>query len=148
MIPPVPSQSLTKEWHNAPYAAIDPSQHALSHAGKTVVISGGGSGIGQAIAIAYGISGAAHIVITGRREANLQETRELISRQNPSVKVTISVGSTTDKEAVSALAKQVGRWDVLVINAGKAIPTTLIGDADVDDWWSAIEVCLLDDLAI
>jgi FlaA1/EpsC-like NDP-sugar epimerase len=45
--------SFTKVHHRAPYNAIAPSNPALSAAGKTIVITGGGGGIGRAISAAF-----------------------------------------------------------------------------------------------
>lgn len=50
--------SLTKAWHNASYPAISPSNTALSVAGKTIFITGGGAGIGLATARAFAAAGA------------------------------------------------------------------------------------------
>ncbi|KAF1953536.1 hypothetical protein CC80DRAFT_551184 [Byssothecium circinans] len=51
MEPPYPCPTAT--WHNDTYSAIDPSKPELSQKGKTVVITGAGSGIGRETAIAF-----------------------------------------------------------------------------------------------
>lgn len=43
---PAPSSSFTKVWHSDTYPAINPTKPELSVAGKSVVITGGGAGIG------------------------------------------------------------------------------------------------------
>ena len=60
--------SLTEAWHNASYPAISPSNPALSVAGKTVFVTGGGVGIGFTTARAYAAAGASRIAISGRTE--------------------------------------------------------------------------------
>src|ERR1044072_7733132 len=45
-------------------------------AGRSVLVTGGGTGLGRAVAEAFAARGA-HVLITGRREAPLQETVEL-----------------------------------------------------------------------
>lgn len=45
--------SFTKTWHNKPYAAIDPMRPELSAKVKFVVVTGGATGIGKAIAVAF-----------------------------------------------------------------------------------------------
>ncbi|HKP56853.1 MAG TPA: SDR family NAD(P)-dependent oxidoreductase [Polyangiales bacterium] len=71
-------------------------------AGKTAVVTGAGSGIGRAIAIAFGEQGAT-VMITGRRLAPLEETAAAISSAG-------GVASThvldlTDDNAVSELGQ-------------------------------------------
>ncbi|KAK1092522.1 hypothetical protein LTR48_004178, partial [Friedmanniomyces endolithicus] len=81
MKPPYPS--LTSEWHDKTYPAIDPKRPELSAKGKTIVISGGGSGIGRGIAQAFALAGASAIAILGRRQALLEETKLLIASKLP-----------------------------------------------------------------
>ena len=48
---------------------------------KVVLITGGTSGIGKALAFAFGRAGAS-VVITGRNEENLQATGEALTAQH------------------------------------------------------------------
>lgn len=59
--------SFTKIFHHEPYDEISPSRPDLSVKGKSVIITGGGTGIGKAIAKAYAQAGASSIAIIGRR---------------------------------------------------------------------------------
>ena len=43
--------SFTKKWHSEPYPYISPTRPELSARGKNVIVTGGGTGIGNAIAI-------------------------------------------------------------------------------------------------
>jgi len=86
--------------------------------GKTSLITGGGTGIGRAVAVAFAKAGA-KVVITGRREAKLQETCTLAAGPHP---VKFYVADVSDREQVAALVTwanaTVGRIDILVNNAG------------------------------
>jgi len=53
--------TFTKTWHTSPYAAISATRPELSTAGKSIFITGGGSGIGPGIAHAFATSGAKKI---------------------------------------------------------------------------------------
>ncbi|KAF5262082.1 hypothetical protein FOXYS1_7202, partial [Fusarium oxysporum] len=64
--------SFTKTWHNKPYPSIDPTRPEFSAAGKFVAITGGGTGIGKSIAIAFAQAGASTIAILGRRLDRLE----------------------------------------------------------------------------
>ena len=93
MKPPYPSY--VSEWHNAPYSAISPTLPAHSHAGQTVVVTGGGSGIGQATALAYAAAGAARIVLIGRRVEKLAETKAKVAAQASKAAVETYAASVT-----------------------------------------------------
>ncbi|PNP82873.1 hypothetical protein FNYG_03750 [Fusarium nygamai] len=67
-------------YHKKPYKAIEPSLPALQQTGRTVIVTGGNSGIGYAIARSFVKANAARVIILGRRKdvvasaaANLQE---------------------------------------------------------------------------
>ena len=85
--------------------------------GKTVVVTGGNSGIGQATAVAFAQEGA-RVIVTGRRRDALDETERL----HPSiVGVVADVQSARDAQRVVDKAVEVGgALDILVNNAGVA----------------------------
>lgn len=88
-------------------------------ADKTAIVTGGGSGIGKAIAVALAAEGC-RVAIAGRTEARLRETAEGIQKSGGNcLPVTADV---TDEEQVAKLFQTVsgefGRLDLLVNNAG------------------------------
>ncbi|KAI7089442.1 hypothetical protein KC356_g2519 [Hortaea werneckii] len=76
------SSSLLQPTHHDLYPFIDPTppsgKLAGAAKGKSVLITGAGSGIGRAIAEAFALAGAERLFLVGRREAGLRETRERI----------------------------------------------------------------------
>jgi NAD(P)-dependent dehydrogenase (short-subunit alcohol dehydrogenase family) len=85
-------------------------------AGQQVVVTGGGTGIGRAAALAFADLGAANVIITGRRESRLAEVAAVHPAVTPVVAdVTTSEGSELVAAAVAAGG---GKLDVLVHNAG------------------------------
>jgi NAD(P)-dependent dehydrogenase (short-subunit alcohol dehydrogenase family) len=58
---------VTRTVHNKPYPAISPFLPALSQAGRTVLVAGGSTGIGYAIARAFANASASKIILLGRR---------------------------------------------------------------------------------
>lgn len=142
MKPPF-SSSLTTEWHNDTYPQIDPERPELSAKGKTVIVSGGGTGIGRETALAFAQAGAAKVVIFGRRHAPLQETKVAIESQIESVQVLPISADITSLKAMKHLAEQVGEWDILILNSGYLSDLKTIVDSDLEDWWQAFEVGLL-----
>jgi NAD(P)-dependent dehydrogenase (short-subunit alcohol dehydrogenase family) len=85
-------------------------------AGKVAVVTGGGSGIGLAIARRFVAEGA-RVFITGRRQAQLEAAAADIGWGVTAVRC--DVGNLADLDALyAAVGEQAGRIDVLVANAG------------------------------
>ena len=86
--------------------------------GKVAVITGGNSGIGQAIAQTFSDEGA-QVAIFGRNTQTLNETKNLIGNGTLAVQ-----GDVTNLEDIDRLYEEVtsqhGKIDVLVVNAGIA----------------------------
>lgn len=85
--------------------------------GKRALITGGGSGIGFYIAQCM-ISAGAKVILTGRREAVLQEAVNTLGPENASC----FVNDITDLKSIPALIENietnVGEIDILINNAG------------------------------
>ncbi|CAI6266836.1 unnamed protein product [Periconia digitata] len=137
MAPLLPSPVPT--WHNDTYASIDPTKGALSQKGKTVIITGAGSGIGRATAIAFSQANADHIVLTGRTESKLRETESLIRYSNKDVQLSIVVGSVTDETQMKEAASNIGPWDILILNAAVVNDPKPILSQSVEEAWSVVE---------
>jgi len=80
--------------------------------GKTAIITGGGSGIGFAIAERFAREGA-HVVITGRRQERLDAAVAQIGRGARAVRTDVA-----DESQVKRLIDSVESLDVLVTCAG------------------------------
>lgn len=102
--------------------------------GKTAVVTGGGTGIGRAIALSLAANGC-HVAVTGRRMAPLKETAAAHQGQSPILAYEADVG---DREAVGRLfawaAEQLGKVDILVNNAGVNVPDRSIASLRPEDW--------------
>ncbi|MHB9030508.1 MAG: SDR family NAD(P)-dependent oxidoreductase [Candidatus Latescibacterota bacterium] len=87
--------------------------------GKTAIITGGGTGIGRAIARTFHEEGA-FVVVCGRRREKLDETCNLLSCNGERVlAVTADVTNEDDiKRLFGATVAKTGRIDILVNNAG------------------------------
>ncbi|HEU5098300.1 MAG TPA: SDR family oxidoreductase [Roseiflexaceae bacterium] len=102
--------------------------------GKVVLITGGGSGVGAAIARQFAEAGA-QVVVMGRRAEQLQATCESIVNGPQARPI---VADVADRAQVSALVEQVvsefGRLDILVNNAGVNTPARRLEQLSFEDW--------------
>ncbi|KAF2635730.1 NAD(P)-binding protein [Massarina eburnea CBS 473.64] len=133
MKPPYPCPTAT--WHNDTYPAIDPTKPEHSQKGKTVIITGAGSGIGRETAVAFGTAGAKHIVLIGRTESTLKETKALIK----DAQVSIHALSIRDEEGINKVAETIGAWDVLILNAAHMAPPATLVKASLKEHWRDYE---------
>ena len=131
------------EWHNESYDLINPQRSELSQAGRTVVITGAGQGIGREIAISFAQAGAGHLHLLSRTKKYLDETEAEIKEKYPDVTVTAYVADIVDQAAVERVAKNVGSWDVIVHNAAMIPSPERIETSDAAEWWKTFEVLQL-----
>ena len=88
-------------------------------AGQVALVSGAGSGIGRAAALAFGRDGAFVVALDRDREAARQTIALLAERGQEGHSLTVDVSRPRDVErSVAAVAIRCGRIDVLVNNAG------------------------------
>ena len=82
-------------------------------------ITGGGSGIGRALALQYAMKGW-QVVVSGRRDEKLRQTRAL----GPTRLIDVFVCDVTKREQVEScvqhIIEQFGRLDIVIANAGYA----------------------------
>ncbi|MBO0678736.1 SDR family oxidoreductase [Mycolicibacterium sp. S2-37] len=89
--------------------------------GKRVVITGGTSGIGLATAQAL-VSGGARVLVTGRTPASLENARAALG----SAATVVRSDAVADIDAlVERVATELGGVDLLVLNAGGTLATTV-----------------------
>jgi NAD(P)-dependent dehydrogenase (short-subunit alcohol dehydrogenase family) len=118
--------------------------------GKTVVVTGSGTGIGQAIAKKFAEAGAS-IVIMGRRKEPLDQTagilNEIIATAGASGRVAVYAGVDVADEAgintmFASLKKQFGTVDIIVNNAGVSGPVKTFTNASVKEFRDTIAIHL------
>jgi NAD(P)-dependent dehydrogenase (short-subunit alcohol dehydrogenase family) len=113
--------------------------HHMASNGKVALVTGGGSGIGKASALALAREGFA-VVVAGRRPEPLQAVVSEIERmQGKALGVPTDVGDPASVEALFAKAKATfGRLDVLFNNAGFGAAAP-IEDLEYAKWKGVID---------
>ncbi len=107
--------------------------------GKTAIITGGGSGIGRAVAQTFQKQGA-KIVVAGRTRETLVET----IGDSDGEAFACDVTDLTQVEKLFAFAQEkFGRVDALVNNAGGSGPVGSLADVDMEEWRACIDLNIM-----
>jgi NAD(P)-dependent dehydrogenase (short-subunit alcohol dehydrogenase family) len=110
---------------------------------KVALVTGAGSGIGKATALALAEAGYA-VVLTGRRKASLQAVAKAAAAAGV---VTLVVPADVAKPAAVAalfarIRKRFGRLDLLFNNAGIAAPAVPLEELAFKDWQAVVDTNL------
>jgi NAD(P)-dependent dehydrogenase (short-subunit alcohol dehydrogenase family) len=102
--------------------------------GKVAVITGGGTGIGRAIALAFAREGA-RIGIVGRRREKLDEVvHQVRNAGGEAIPLVCNVAKSQDaRQAIAETEKEFGRVNVLVNSAG-ALSVSTVESVSEEDW--------------
>src|ERR1700751_4022241 len=115
----------------------------MATSGKIAVITGAGSGIGRATALALYADGFS-VVLAGRRRNMLEETAALAKATPPRMLVVPT--DIADPAAITALFDTVkatyGRIDLLFNNAGISTRNIPIDDLTLEQWSNVVAVNL------
>ena len=139
---------VTKTTHRDTYPAISSSRPALRQTGRTVLITGGGTGVGFSIARSFIRASAHTVIIIGRRSDVLASASAILQQEAKSagtntrvITYTCDVVNKTEVEALwDGFAAQSITIDVFVANAAKFSEPNTIFELGADEVWSQIEV--------
>jgi NAD(P)-dependent dehydrogenase (short-subunit alcohol dehydrogenase family) len=110
---------------------------------RSAIVTGAGSGIGRATALALLAEGYS-VVLAGRRRQALEET--IAQARSDGTRALAVPTDVTDASSVAALfeaTKQaLGRLDLLFNNAGTGAPAKLLEELTVDEWRRVVDVNL------
>ncbi|WP_072483372.1 SDR family oxidoreductase [Streptomyces atratus] len=117
------------------------SNKLLNSAAKSAVVTGAGSGIGRAVALALTDAGWS-VALAGRRPEPLAETAALAGEHARVITVPADVSRPDDVTALfSSVRECFGRLDLLFNNAGAFGPRSVpVEDLSVADWHSVVDV--------
>ncbi|MQA97984.1 MAG: SDR family NAD(P)-dependent oxidoreductase [Streptosporangiales bacterium] len=114
----------------------------VSARNRVAVVTGGGSGIGRATALALAADGY-DVVIAGRREEALRETAEASGGPGTVTPAVTDVARPEDIAALFGLVRdRFGRLDLLFNNAGVSGGRVPVEDVETADWQAAVDINL------
>jgi NAD(P)-dependent dehydrogenase (short-subunit alcohol dehydrogenase family) len=137
----------TKTVHRRSYPAISPTRSELSQAGKAILITGGGTGAGLAMAQSFVRASAATIIIVGRRADVLDAARSRLEQEakelDTGAKIITMPCDLLKTNEVDALWKDLEAKgvfvDVYVANAAKFTEPNTLLELGTEEVWSQVE---------
>lgn len=140
--------NVTKTVRAEPYDAISPTRPELNQAGKTILITGGGTGVGLAISKAFVQASASNVIIVGRRADVLETARKALEgeakQRGTSTKIIAKTGDISKTADVNALWQYFDDEkmviDVLVANAAAFQEAGTMMNLGAERIWEMMEV--------
>jgi NAD(P)-dependent dehydrogenase (short-subunit alcohol dehydrogenase family) len=109
-------------------------------AGKTALVTGGGTGIGLGIALGLAEEGC-RVAISGRREAKLREAQAQYKGDQPLLVHACDVAELADVERLVAWSQsELGALDILVNSAGVNVRRRSLAELSPEDWDTMLRV--------
>jgi NAD(P)-dependent dehydrogenase (short-subunit alcohol dehydrogenase family) len=110
---------------------------------KSILITGGSSGLGAAAAALFAAEGAKVAIVARREPESLKVVKAIEDAGGEAIFIKADVCNRTDVEKmVSEVVNRFGRLDCAVNNAGLSNPFVATADIEEDDWNSVIDVNL------
>jgi NAD(P)-dependent dehydrogenase (short-subunit alcohol dehydrogenase family) len=117
----------------------------MSEVRRVAVVTGGGSGIGRAVAVRLAADGF-DLALAGRRAEPLEATAAAAGQARDGVRFVVVPTDVGDPAAVTALfaivEAELGRVDLLFNNAGRGAPPVPMEDLPVEQWQAVVDVNL------
>jgi NAD(P)-dependent dehydrogenase (short-subunit alcohol dehydrogenase family) len=111
--------------------------------GQVAIVTGGGRGIGQAVAQTLAKAGVS-VAVVARSAGELEATVALIAEAGGQARA--FPADVTDAQAIRSTVKDIekslGAVDLLINNAGTVKPFGPFWETDVNEWWQGMEVNL------
>src|SRR5207245_1019764 len=120
-----------------------PAEEFMRLRDMTAVVTGGGTGIGRAIATVFAREGAG-VVVCGRRHEPLEETVKAIGETGGQALAFSGDVTVADdvRQLLDATLAAFGKVDILVNNAGSVVSRTSVMDCSEKDWRATIDANL------
>lgn len=115
----------------------------MEFSGKTALVTGGGSGIGEAVALGLGKGGANVVVADLNEDAAKNIADQIVAAGGKAVAVGGNVGKAEDVKAmVDKAVSEFGALHLAFNNAGIGGPSGFVGDIEIDAYHNLMDVNL------
>ena len=129
-----------KTYHTKSYPRIDPHTSGFDGKGKTVLVTGGATGIGFATVKAFCKTGCQRVVILSRSKEPQDRARAELQKDYPLVQVITHQVSVADYQKVDIIVKELGSIDTVVLSgvatSHQNKPTIAASLADMQECFS------------
>ncbi len=108
---------------------------------KVAIVTGAGSGIGRAVAVALH-ENYFQVVLVGRREAELRKTAGMVKSSGMDVIPTDITSASAVRDLFQHVQRTYGRLDVLFNNAGMSAPAKPVDELSLEEWKAVVDLNL------
>ncbi|KAL4863885.1 hypothetical protein BDV12DRAFT_206121 [Aspergillus spectabilis] len=133
--------------HLKPYPRLSSSLLRQDLSGKTILITGGGYGVGSSIATSFAEASVRVIILVGRTETKLKSSAENLSSSYKEVSVVYITADISSKSDVNRVFETLRARDItpdiLVNNAGYLSTRGSFIEADLDEYWESFNTNVL-----
>jgi len=105
------------------------------------LVTGAGSGIGRAVALALN-QNSFQVILVGRREHELQKTAAMAERPGMDVAPADITDAIQVRQLFQHVQQKFGRLDVLFNNAGMSSPAKPLEDLSLEEWKAVVDLNL------
>ena len=125
----------TKSYHSRSYDRIS-KHHKFEGRGKTILITGGATGVGYSISKAFAAAGVARVAIVSRSSGPQEKAKADFEAAYPSVRILLYQASIADSTRMIEVLHDIGAIDVLVLSAAvyhRRAPATEISTQEMQN---------------
>ena len=143
-MPSAPFPAPTAKYHSTTYPTLSPSRPELSAGGKSILITGGGTGIGAETARYFALAGASRIALLGRRPQPLLDTKAALEKEFPGIEIfaaptDVFVKSEVDAAFDKFLGPEGKKLDVVVHGAAFTGPQGRLQDTEAEEFLATVD---------